>query len=121
MGKLYTHVDSTEKRLVKNMVKEGLTWAQVQRITGRIPDTINGILQSGKAAVYDVHVQSCLPRVYRNVGIHSSACNIKPATRTSLVGVPILRKYTVPLQCPYSAPTVPSVNYHSALAFVSLN
>ena len=48
MGKFYTHVDSTEKRLVKNMVKEGLTWAQVQRITGRSPDTINGMLQSGK-------------------------------------------------------------------------
>ena len=35
MGKCFTHVDATEERLVKSMRKEGLTWAQVQRITVR--------------------------------------------------------------------------------------
>ena len=45
-------VDATEKRLITNMHREGLTWTMMQRITGRSPDTLNAVLHSkthGKA------------------------------------------------------------------------
>ena len=44
MGKTFKQVDETERRLVRNMFREKLTWKQVQKITGRSPDTINAIL-----------------------------------------------------------------------------
>jgi transposase len=50
MGKQFGHVDNTERRLVKSMVKAGLTWSKVQEITGRSPDTIKGILKAKTAA-----------------------------------------------------------------------
>ena len=40
MAKGFRHVDDTERRLVRNMVKEGIPWVTIQRITGRSPDTI---------------------------------------------------------------------------------
>ena len=39
-------VDATEKRLIKNMHREGITWKIMQRITGRSPDTLNAVLHS---------------------------------------------------------------------------
>ena len=48
MGKTFKHVDDTERRLVANMVEEGIPWSTIQKVTGRTPDTINSIL-SGKS------------------------------------------------------------------------
>ena len=48
MGKVFQQVNETESRLVSKMAKEGIPWTQIQRITGRSPDTINSILK-GKA------------------------------------------------------------------------
>ena len=45
MGKLYNHVDDTERRLVKNMISAGIPWSQVQKVTHRSPDTIHSILK----------------------------------------------------------------------------
>ena len=44
MGRHFAHVDETERRLIKSMVKAGLTWEKVQSITGRTPDTISTIV-----------------------------------------------------------------------------
>ena len=33
--KKYTHVDATEARLIKAMAREGLSWSQIHKITGR--------------------------------------------------------------------------------------
>ena len=46
MVKGYTHVDSTERRLVLNMKAEGLTWDRIEAITERSPGTISSILKS---------------------------------------------------------------------------
>ena len=46
MVKSFTHVDDTERRLVKKMLKEKFPWLKIQKITGRSPDTINAILKS---------------------------------------------------------------------------
>ena len=35
MGKGFRHVDATEVRLVLNMVKEGIQWSTIQKVTGR--------------------------------------------------------------------------------------
>ena len=45
MGKLYSHVDDTERRLVKSMISAGILWSQVQKVTGRSRDTIHSILK----------------------------------------------------------------------------
>ena len=45
MGKLYNHVDDTERRLVKNMISAGIPWSQVQKVTQRSRDTIHSILK----------------------------------------------------------------------------
>ena len=45
MGKLYNHVDDTERRLFKNMISAGIPWPQVQKVTGRSRDTIHSILK----------------------------------------------------------------------------
>ena len=47
MGRTFKQVDETERRLVKNMRKEKLTWEVIQRITGRSPDTLNSIIKNG--------------------------------------------------------------------------
>ena len=39
MGKTYYHVDDTERRLVKQMAKEGVPWTTMQKVTGRSADT----------------------------------------------------------------------------------
>ena len=44
MGEHFVHVDWTERRLIKNMVKAGVTWENVQSITGRTPDSISSIV-----------------------------------------------------------------------------
>lgn len=44
MGKSFQQVDATERRLIKQMVKEGIPWTTIQRITKRSPDTINNVL-----------------------------------------------------------------------------
>ena len=44
MTKGFRHVDDTERRLVRNMAKEGIPWVTIQRITGRSPDTIRSML-----------------------------------------------------------------------------
>ena len=46
MGKSFTHVDDTERRLVKKMVAAGIPWSQVQKVTGRSSDTIHSILKT---------------------------------------------------------------------------
>ena len=45
MGKLFNHVDDTERRLVKNMISAGIPSSQVQTITHRSRDTIQSILK----------------------------------------------------------------------------
>ena len=45
MCKLFNHVDDTERRLVKNMISAGISWSQVQKVTGRSRDTIHSILK----------------------------------------------------------------------------
>ena len=47
MGRTFKQVDETERRLVKNMRKEKLTWEVIQRITGRSPDTLSSIIKNG--------------------------------------------------------------------------
>ena len=42
--KKFHHADDTERRLIKNMAKEGIPWKTIQRITGRSSDTLNNIL-----------------------------------------------------------------------------
>ena len=49
MVKGYTHVDDTERRLVKNMKQEGLTWAKIESITGRSSSTLERILAPQKS------------------------------------------------------------------------
>ena len=44
MGKMFTHVDGTEKRLVTRMQASGLTWAKIQEITGRSSKTLRNVL-----------------------------------------------------------------------------
>ena len=46
MVKSFTHADETERRLVENMQKAGLTWSKIKEITGRSESTIGGILAS---------------------------------------------------------------------------
>ena len=48
MGKGFTHVDDTERRLVRNMKKEGVSWTSIQKITGRSSDTLLNILAPPK-------------------------------------------------------------------------
>ena len=51
MVKGWRHVDDTERRLVQNMVKEGIPWVTIQRITGRSPDTIRAMLNPAATTV----------------------------------------------------------------------
>ena len=50
MVKKFQQVNDAERRLVKDMVKEGLPWTQIQRITRRSSETINTIMHSSKAS-----------------------------------------------------------------------
>ena len=49
MGKCFEQVSDRERKLIKEMAKEGLLWTQIQRITGRSSETINTVLH-GKTA-----------------------------------------------------------------------
>ena len=53
MGRYFSHVCATERRLVKHMVAEGLPWSQIQRIIGRSPDTIRCILKADSSASHE--------------------------------------------------------------------
>ena len=48
MGKGFHHVCPVESRLVRNMQKEGISWSQMKKITGRSRETINNILNPPK-------------------------------------------------------------------------
>ena len=43
MGRTFVHVDNTEKRLLHNMKKAGITWAKMQEVTGRSSDTLQQV------------------------------------------------------------------------------
>ena len=43
--------NDTERRLVRKMVKEGIPWVTIQRITGRSLDTIRSILNPPAATL----------------------------------------------------------------------
>lgn len=47
MGKSFVHVDDTERRLIKKMSQQGITWVKIQAITGRSSETLNKILNKG--------------------------------------------------------------------------
>ena len=51
MVKGFRHVDDTERRLVRNMAKEGMPWVTIQKITGRSPDTIRSMLNPARTTV----------------------------------------------------------------------
>ena len=51
MAKGFRHVDDTERRLVRNMAKEGIPWVTIQRITGRSPETIRSMLNPAATTV----------------------------------------------------------------------
>ena len=51
MVKGWRHVDDTERRLVRSMVKERIPWVTIQRITGRSPDTIRSMLNPARTTV----------------------------------------------------------------------
>ena len=42
--KQFHHADDTERRLIKGMAKEGISWKTIQKITGRSCDTLNKII-----------------------------------------------------------------------------
>ena len=65
MGKLYTHVDDTERRLVKNMLAAGIPWSQVQRVTGRSSATIHAILKP--------RLRSCMKGAPEKLSAHDVA------------------------------------------------
>ena len=44
MAKRFQRVDETERRLVRNMKREGVAWSTIQKVTGRSTDTIRSIL-----------------------------------------------------------------------------
>jgi IS30 family transposase len=45
VGKQYFQIEDTERRLVKQITKEGIPWTTIQKITGRSPDTISTIVR----------------------------------------------------------------------------
>ena len=58
MGKTYCHVDDTERRLVKQMAKEGVPWTTTQKVIGRSADTINATLHKEAIQHNDARVRS---------------------------------------------------------------
>ena len=46
LGRTFKQANDTERRLVKNTMKENLTWAKIQRITRRTPYTLRSIVKS---------------------------------------------------------------------------
>ena len=46
MVRSFHQVDDTERRLVKNNLKEKITWGKIQKITGRSSDTLSSIAKS---------------------------------------------------------------------------
>lgn len=69
MVKGFQHVDSTERRLVKNMAKAKLTWTKIQEITGRSSSTLSEVLKAPKLAATKPIGRPKLitPRVYRKL------------------------------------------------------
>jgi hypothetical protein len=49
MGKKYQQVNDTERRLIKNMQKVGLTWSKIMEITERSSKTVNNVLGQSQA------------------------------------------------------------------------
>ena len=47
-AKAFHHVNDTERRLVLNMHKEGVSWDMMLKITQRSTDTIHKIVTTGK-------------------------------------------------------------------------
>jgi len=45
VGKQYFQIEGTERRFVKQITKEGVTWTTIQKMIGRSPDTINTIVR----------------------------------------------------------------------------
>ena len=45
MDRTFKQVNDTERSLLKNMIKD-ITWAKIQKITGRSPDTLRSIVKS---------------------------------------------------------------------------
>lgn len=69
MGKhSYTHLCEVEVKMIKNMHKEGLTWAQMMRIIGRgrgaIASVINQKNTDGSKRVQVGRPQSITPKMY---------------------------------------------------------
>ena len=58
MGKTYCNVDDIERRLVKQMAKEGVPWTTMQKVTGRSADTINATLHKEATQHKNVRVTS---------------------------------------------------------------
>ena len=71
MGKIYTHVDDTERCLVKNMLAAGIPWSQVQRVTGRSSATIHAILKP--------RLRSCIKGAPEKLSAHDVANILKVA------------------------------------------
>ena len=46
LGRSFKQANDTERRLVKNMMNQKLTWAKIQKITRRTPDTLRSIVKS---------------------------------------------------------------------------
>jgi hypothetical protein len=49
-AKAFTHMDDTERRLIKDMVKAGIPWSKIQEITTRSSSTISSVLSPDTAA-----------------------------------------------------------------------
>jgi hypothetical protein len=45
MSKCYVHMDSTEKRLIQNMKKAGVSWNKMEEITGRSSGSLSRVLK----------------------------------------------------------------------------
>ena len=90
MVKGFRHVDDTERRLARNMAKEGMLWVTIQKITGRSPDTIRSRLNPVRITVPKGVPSTCrhfgnLLCMGANFLAKFIAC--KPSSGTSLVYV----------------------------------
>ena len=111
-------VRATERRLVKNMVAEGLPWSQIQRITGRSPDTIRSILKADSSASceggHDDDANNCiltpingiLTDIQANLVLNSQIGH-ESARRLGFTQCPLSAR-SVSAQCPLAFSTVPA-------------
>ena len=96
--------DETERRFVKNMLKEKITWGKTQKITGRSSDTLSSIAKSRlgclkkKGAAKKIPVKA-LPKILK------ATARLQKKAKAE-------KEVTADNQCPvsarYSAQTVPS-------------